>query len=248
METQRRIQRGDADARRSRRRDRLVFGVGIQIGDVALAEAAQGVVIRTAQDLGELAATVTMRRHAPARTDLQHDQAGAAGAGRADVAHSRPHPAPLQPAPCGSEIRLQRRRQTIGILPGRGIQPFGIAVDARIQIREHARAQLAAARRMRRAGIALVDQNAADRLSLRQASPALRAGVQVQLRHRGHLRRQRRGGVAHQRGRIEMVTRGHGASTISPCRRKKARRRWDFTVPSGMPSSSAMSWWLRASK
>ena len=110
-EAQRAIQRRHADAGRAWGRHRLVFHLGIEVGDVAGGEMAQCVVVGTAQDLGQLAALVAMHRHALAGADAQHQQGAAAGPDGADEVHAGSHPAPIQRAVRVAEIRMQRCRE-----------------------------------------------------------------------------------------------------------------------------------------
>ena len=117
-----------------------------------------------------------------------------------------------------------------------------------LQPRQHVPAQARGLLRFRRRGLLLRQQHAADLFGCRQLLAAIGAAFQVGVGHCRHFRRQRAGGMADQGGGIEVMARGHVASCTPDCRRRKARRMEDLTVPSGIPSSSAICWWDLASK
>ena len=96
--------------------------------------------------------------------------------------------------------------------------------------------------------VLVLEQQAPDLLGARDRGAAVGAALEVDGDDRRGFRRQRGGGVAEHGGGVEMVARGHACPPTSPCRRRNARRRCDLTVPSGIPSSDAISWWVLASK
>lgn len=248
-ELQRAVQRCHADAGHARRGHRLVLHVAVQVGHVAGTEVAQFVVVGAFQDLGQLAAAVAVDGHALAGRDLQQHERVAAAARGADHVHAGRHPAPAQRLPGLAEIGLERTRERVDGRTGGGGLGFRLRRRHRLaQARQHVVAQATGEDRLGGHGLLLEQQRAADVLGIGQLAAAVRTDFQMGVGHGRHFRRQRACRMADQGGGVQMVARRHTASCTPDCRRRKARRMEDLTVPSGMPSSSAICWWDLASK
>lgn len=165
--------------------------------------------------------------------------------------HARRHPAPAQCFPALAEIGLQRARERVRV----AMEHFGHRVRVhhgsgqwQPQPCQHVFTQALGAPWFRQHRLLLRHQHPAHMFGIGQLAAAVRTDFQMGVGHGRHFRRQRACRMADQGGGVQMVARRHTASCTPDCRRRKARRMEDLTVPSGIPSSSAICWWDLASK
>ena len=203
------------------------------------------VVERAVQHLRQLDVAVRVRGQALAGADAQQEDVGRAVVGQRDAAPAHAGP---EPAPGRGAAAAQARGQAMpaGRLPAarcggapRGAVRGAAAGARRIDRGQRARQRLAAqhGRRQR------LEQRAADGVELAQARAAVRAALDMGWRRRSDVpAAQGVPAAMRQQQFVVGVVVDHGSGASSRRRRWfTASRTRDLTVPSGMPSSRAIS-------